>query len=1277
MSISMKSTDSNVTLASSDLEEEEYDEDDEEEEAVTSGCRSCDKTRTVKRKPRDIRIHYGLIASGNQVIKDAAIRDKLKKDLGNHVLCIEMEAAGLMNNFPCMVIRGICDYADSHKNDAWQEHAAAVAAAFAKELLEYVQPSDVNGERPVKDIVGQILDATSRTEAKVTTAVSKLDRKEDLEILKWITTSEYGSQQSDSLRRRQAGTGEWLLNSKEFQEWCKGSSKTLFCPGIPGAGKTILTSVVINHIDEQFQYDTTVGVAYIYCNFQRKHGAEDMIQSLLRQLSQRQPSLPKAVKALYKRHSPKQTKPLLHEVSKTLKSVAAIYSKVFIIVDALDECQASNRCRQTLLSEIFSLQAATGANFFATSRHIPEIREQFNGTLSLEIRAHDEDSRYQGSGEEKKLAVLNQAYDDAMKRIRQQSTDFTQLAERIISWITYAKRSLTVRELQHALAVEVGKSELDPDNCSHIDLMIFVCNGLVTVDEESNIIRLVHYTTQEYFEQSGSRWFPDAQTDLAITCVTYLSFDAFKSGRCQTAKAFEEKLQLHALYDYAAQNWGYHAYAQPKRMKKYVARALLAKKQNPYVQDTNKRTPLFYAAGNGHAAVVRFLLTMKGTYLHAVDRYGQTILSYAAKRGSEAVVMLLIDMDGINLDTKSNSEQTPLSHAAEKGHEAVVKLLLASKCVDPNSQCLELQTPLSYAADAGHEGIVKLLLGTDGVNPDAKDRSGRTPLSLAASTAHKAVVNLLLAAEGVNLNSKCCSSYDNTSEGAGRTPFSWAVTHGSVEVEELLLAKHGVDLDCRDANGRTPLSYAAQYGPEAVVKLLLAKNKIDPDSSDDSGRTPLSYAAERGREGVVSLLLAKDVNPDSKDNEDKTPLSHAARTQSPAVVKLLLATERVNPNSQDTEGRTPLSWAAKGYNEATVMLLLATSSVDPDLRSKDGRTALSYAVCDYRAAVVVQLLLANSGIDPNSKDNKGRTPLSWAAEHGWTTEAMETLLAKDNIDQDSRDNDNRTPLSYAAERGREAIIKLLLASNLRVDADSKDDSGRTPLSYAAENGQREVVDLLLATGQRVNADSKDINGRSPLSYAAGNGKTAIVELLLATDSIDANSLDSNHRTPLSWAAGIGDVEMVNLLLTNPTVDSNSPDKDGQTPFWWAAKREYEIITEQWWHFDALKLWGKRNETSDKDDESPLWAAACNGHVEIVKLLLEKYCVEPDSKNKDDESPLLAASCNGHAEIVRLLVLEDGVDIDSKDTEGKSPLWFASRNGHAEIDTGVMCDAEWT
>jgi nucleoside phosphorylase len=118
-------------------------EDEEEQEEEDKGCAFCDRTKIVKRKPRDMRIHYGLIASGNQVIKDAALRDKINKSLGGDVLCFEMEAAGLMNDFPCIVIRGICDYADSHKNKDWQEHAAAVAAAFAKEFLAVVPVHEV------------------------------------------------------------------------------------------------------------------------------------------------------------------------------------------------------------------------------------------------------------------------------------------------------------------------------------------------------------------------------------------------------------------------------------------------------------------------------------------------------------------------------------------------------------------------------------------------------------------------------------------------------------------------------------------------------------------------------------------------------------------------------------------------------------------------------------------------------------------------------------------------------------------------------------------------------------------------------------------------------------------------------------------------------------------------------------------------------------------------------------------------------------------------------
>lgn len=112
-----------------------------------STCKDCDQSQEIKRVKRedaDPRIHYGLIASGNTVVKDAVFRDEICEVIGQGCMCFEMEAAGLMCSFPCLVIRGICDYADSHKNDRWQRYAAATAAAFAKELLVYVPTAQLN-----------------------------------------------------------------------------------------------------------------------------------------------------------------------------------------------------------------------------------------------------------------------------------------------------------------------------------------------------------------------------------------------------------------------------------------------------------------------------------------------------------------------------------------------------------------------------------------------------------------------------------------------------------------------------------------------------------------------------------------------------------------------------------------------------------------------------------------------------------------------------------------------------------------------------------------------------------------------------------------------------------------------------------------------------------------------------------------------------------------------------------------------------------------------------
>lgn len=118
-------------------------------------CNDCLDGLKVERPPREEdtpQVHYGIIASGNAVIRDAEVRDKLRTD--TNALCFEMEAAGLMSDFPCLVIRGVCDYADSHKNKLWQGYAALVAAAYAKELLGKVPSPRVSLETRLGDIYG-------------------------------------------------------------------------------------------------------------------------------------------------------------------------------------------------------------------------------------------------------------------------------------------------------------------------------------------------------------------------------------------------------------------------------------------------------------------------------------------------------------------------------------------------------------------------------------------------------------------------------------------------------------------------------------------------------------------------------------------------------------------------------------------------------------------------------------------------------------------------------------------------------------------------------------------------------------------------------------------------------------------------------------------------------------------------------------------------------------------------------------------------------------------
>ncbi|KAJ5381577.1 uncharacterized protein N7496_004005 [Penicillium cataractarum] len=797
------------------------------------------------------------------------------------------------------------------------------------------------------------------TRTSIRRLVQCQDDQKRQELLTWLSPLDYGAQQSDYIARRQPGTGQWLLDSPEFQSWISGSKQTLFCPGIPGAGKTILTSIVIEELYDQYRNDGSVAITFLYCSFRRRHeqGLAHLLASLLRQLAQAQPDLPSPLSNIYDEHRAKSTRPKVEELSKALESLAQQggFSKVFVVIDALDECDMSNRSCTKLLDTMFDLQASCNVNLFATSRFIPEITERFQELPTLEIRASKEDvtrylrdnlsilpsfvSRNKDLQDEISTAITtavdgmfllaqlylnslvgkrspkairsalkglssdtqryDSAYDDAMKRIQGQVPDKSELALQVLAWITCAKRPLTTIELQTALAVEVDEPEFDPENLPDLTDMVSVCAGLVTVDEQSDIIRLVHYTTQEYFERNKATWFPRAHHSIGRICVAYLSSMASKAEHWLTETEHDAQLDIelnarlhfelnnlvrdNPLIVYAGDFWGHHVNSRlydddveasddliigflsdiPK--VNCCARVLLWVDSHSRDQDYYLRPMSYFGGGRypvfspqlatGLHLAIWFVMPdiiekmiSRGWPVDSKDACGRTPLFWAVCFGLSDIVSLLLE-NGADPGMKDRYGHSPLYASGWLGsaNSAEIAGLLVEQATKPGAaigdNSDEMQSLLLAACMGINEPFVKLLLECN-VDVEAKSEDGRNALSLAALYSRGNVVRLLLER----------GSDSDSPDDVGRTAFHYAASQPDGTIVASLFAYNPNGLNRRDLYGRTPLHVAATRGKLQSVRALLAMEGIDCEIKDNFGRTALDDALGRGYDDVAKAI---------------------------------------------------------------------------------------------------------------------------------------------------------------------------------------------------------------------------------------------------------------------------------------------------------------------------------------------------------------------------------------------------------------------------------------
>ena len=403
------------------------------------------------------------------------------------------------------------------------------------------------------------------------------------------------------------------------------------------------------------------------------------------------------------------------------------------------------------------------------------------------------------------LDAYDTAYDDAMARIFGQERDYHEAASRILSLVLCATRPLATTELQHALMVEPGDTELDQDNSFEAQDILAVCAGLIAIDESSATIRFVHYTTQEYLQRTRERWLPRAQFEIARTCLDYLSLRDFALLR---ASDMENQRPIYdkGSPDATCSKFAFASYA----LSEGLAHLNAAVQSEGSLRDDLLLLPkspgilfaLWKFLEYAHLGAVMGPPPHLYTFVHLVSHLGlASLVSFYIDNGSPA-------------DLRDGIDRTPLSYAAEAGRLSVVQLLLE------------------------HGAIV-----------DSKDIFGRTPLLYAAIAGHSSVVRSLLDHK---------SSADSEVPG-GWSPLSYAVRRCDEDILQSLL-QHGAIVDFKNGSGRTPLSYAAQTGCLSIVQLLLSKG-ADPMMMDHENVSPVWYALGSNHIDVFRLLRSATMKP--------------------------------------------------------------------------------------------------------------------------------------------------------------------------------------------------------------------------------------------------------------------------------------------------------------------------------------------------------------------------------------------------------------------------------
>ncbi|KAJ3763637.1 hypothetical protein EV360DRAFT_78191 [Lentinula raphanica] len=434
------------------------------------------------------------------------------------------------------------------------------------------------------------------------------------EIGDWISSFDFAETQRVILQSRSPNTGLRPLQSEDYTRWRQGEFKMLLISGLPGTGK----ASIVQDLKEYYE-KSNVAVFCIFCDFAlaQTQNAHTLLAAILRQLVQAHPVLHPSISSMYNHHSTQMTSPAFSEIITSLAASIGQFDRVFVVVDALDEC-LDDQTRSRLVSALSTLPVS----LLLTSRPHPSIDQFLDGCTRQDVLADQHDlwtyceTRFSLSrigricSPESKQEILNHivrkagemfvvarllmdglmeapnvqealkavrdmpagvqgTYDKALQHIREGSDlESKELALHALLLVTFSRRVLAFSELQEAIGT-MFKLELEDPNRPFIDgnltkqSLVGACAGLLTVEDKTDSVRLIHYTTHEYLVQEQESIWNNVQLKMAAVCVSYLR-QVLKELPHNPDVYVEEELRnavaQHPFFDYALREWGHHVH---------------------------------------------------------------------------------------------------------------------------------------------------------------------------------------------------------------------------------------------------------------------------------------------------------------------------------------------------------------------------------------------------------------------------------------------------------------------------------------------------------------------------------------------------------------------------------------------------------------------------------------------------------------------------------------------------------------------------------------------